>query len=151
MTRIEDQFKAALSRWASGVAVILVNTPSGPRGITISAFMSGSLRPPLVCFAINKETDFVSALDDASRFSLNILNEDQAVDSHYWAGWADDPQSEIVEGDKLSFIHKAHAHLTLAHHAKHDCGDHILYIAELISAESYDSAPLIYYRGSYGV
>lgn len=151
MSDIQEQFKAALSRWASGVAVVLVDTENGVKGITISAFMSGSLHPPLVSFAVNRTSDFVDTLKQAKEFTLSILSEDQRKDSDYWAGWTKEQKSNLITQRSSVFVEHAVVHITLKHHAQHDCGDHILYIAELVSAESYDKDPLVYHRGSYGL
>ena len=50
-----EEFRAALSRFASGVTVVTSVDGEGRRhGITVSAFCSVSLEPPLVLVCIDK-------------------------------------------------------------------------------------------------
>jgi flavin reductase (DIM6/NTAB) family NADH-FMN oxidoreductase RutF len=34
--------------------------------------------------------------------------------------------------------------------ARHDCGDHTIFVGHILAMECSDRAPLIYYRGSFG-
>ena len=55
--------------------------PDGrPAGVTISAFASVSLTPPLVLFCIGKHSSNLEAWLSASHFSVNVLSELQQDD-----------------------------------------------------------------------
>jgi flavin reductase ActVB len=49
----EDEFRSALSRFASGVTVVTTKDSAGNfHGITVSSFCSVSLKPPMVLVSI---------------------------------------------------------------------------------------------------
>jgi len=150
MSITPDQFKKALASWASGVAVILIPEEDALKGITISAFMSGSLDPPLVIFAINRDASILPILRRTVHFGLSILNSDQAEDSTYWAGWSDKPGHEVQEWNKVHVIEGAHASFKLSHYGEHDGGDHLIFVARVEDCIVEETVkPLIYYKGKY--
>ena len=77
----EDARKAlidALSRWASGVAVLSVRDDGRAFGITVTAFSSVSLDPPLILVCLGRNAIVVPALqNDGAQFVVNVLAEDQ--------------------------------------------------------------------------
>ncbi len=50
-----ERFRDALAHFATGVAVITAPAPVGPHGITVNAFTSLSLDPPLVLICIEHD------------------------------------------------------------------------------------------------
>src|SRR5262245_12662040 len=69
-----DEFRAALSRFPSGITVVTSIDSSGvPHGITVSAFCSVSLEPPLVLVCVEKTTGSHSALLETRVFVVNFL------------------------------------------------------------------------------
>ena len=85
--RVESRaFRDALSRFASGVCVLTaVDEDSRPVGVTISAFTSLSLEPPLVLVCIGKRSANLSAWISGNVFSVNVLSEGQALLSETFA------------------------------------------------------------------
>ncbi|MBK8303475.1 MAG: flavin reductase family protein [Chloracidobacterium sp.] len=70
----EDDFRSALSRFPSGVNVVTTKDANGrPHGITVSAFCSVSLAPPLVLICIEKTTASHDAFNDSGVFVVNTL------------------------------------------------------------------------------
>ena len=75
----QDEFRSALSRFASGVTVVTTKDAAGNiYGITVSAFCSVSLDPPLVLICIEKATGSHFAFQESGVFNVNILSKDQA-------------------------------------------------------------------------
>jgi hypothetical protein len=59
----KNEFRAALGRFASGVTVVTALDAGGrPQGLTVSAFCSVSLVPPLVLVSVEKGTRTHDAL-----------------------------------------------------------------------------------------
>ena len=56
-------FRRVMSRFASGVTVITAGEPGQVRGMTATAFMSGSLEPPLCVVSIAKRAHMHAAAD----------------------------------------------------------------------------------------
>ena len=71
--------RSALSRFASGVTVVTTKDAAGNiYGITVSAFCSVLLDPPLVLICIEKSTGSHFAFQESGIFNVNILSKDQA-------------------------------------------------------------------------
>lgn len=83
-TFIQD-FKTALSGFASGVTVVTYSTGDVDSGITVSAFSSVSLDPPLVLVCLNNGSPAVEAIESGKAFSVNILSADQSQVSNTFA------------------------------------------------------------------
>jgi len=74
MTASSDEFRAALSRFPSGITVVTSREESGDfHGMTVSAFCSVSLSPPLILVCIEKTTGSHRALKESGVFVVNIL------------------------------------------------------------------------------
>ena len=82
----KDEFRRALGHFASGVTVITAKSSDGDmRGLTVSAFSSLSLDPPLVLICIEKRASLHDHLAEGDAFAVNILAEDQELISRRFA------------------------------------------------------------------
>src|SRR5256885_11172657 len=71
----EDEFRAVLGRFPSGVTVVTTIDEGGAdQGMTVSAFCSLSLYPPLVLICIEKTASAYEALMTAAGFVVNVLS-----------------------------------------------------------------------------
>jgi len=70
------EFRGILSRFPAGVTVVLSSWSGELRGMTVSAFCSLSLDPPLVLFcpALNSA---MGGLREGDRFTVSLLGEGQ--------------------------------------------------------------------------
>lgn len=149
----EDQFRAALGRFASGVTVVTLRDGDGRRhGITVSAFSSVSLDPPLILVCIEKTAVSHHSFFETDRFAVNILSEDQAEVSNQFAFRQDDKFSGIeFETDEggLPVLAGCLANLTCRVRNRFDGGDHTIFVAEVETVSTSDRRPLIYWMGKY--
>jgi len=148
-----DAFRAALGRFASGVAVLTARDGSGnDHGMTVSAFCSASLQPPLVLACVDKTADMYDILSSATHFGISILAEDQEPLSRRFA--------ELPAGrfDGIGFsrgetgvvlLDDAIAHLECRRLDRYDAGDHGAFLGEVQRASTQGARPLLYYRGGY--
>src|SRR4029077_3446280 len=91
MSVSESDFRNALSRFPSGVTVATTMGSDGkPHGITVSAFCSVSLDPPLVLICVERTTISHDAFDAGGAFVVNILSESQEDISEQFAAPAED-------------------------------------------------------------
>lgn len=149
----QDSFRAVLGRFASGVTVITALDEDGrDQGMTVSAFCSLSLDPPLVLFCVDSTASMYESLVDAPNFIVNILSETQEPLARRFSG--PDPNrfdgigySRGVTGvaildDVLGYLEcqRADAHLG---------GDHRIYVGAVEVAQCREGRPLLYYRGGY--
>jgi 3-hydroxy-9,10-secoandrosta-1,3,5(10)-triene-9,17-dione monooxygenase reductase component len=147
-------FRHALGRFPSGVTVVTVRGNDGRDfGMTVSAFASLSLVPPLVLVCIGDDATIAGAVADAGQFAVSVLAEDQELlarrfaesDTNRFAGTA---VSRGVTG--LALVDGAVAHLQCAIVARHRGGDHTIVVGELFAAAAVeDGRPLVYQRGEY--
>lgn len=148
-----EEFRTALSRFASGVTVVTTKDDAGKmHGLTVSAFSSVSLDPPLVLVCIERSAGSHHAFDESGLFTVNILNSSQQDLSERFA-------SQLINKFQgLDFSLSEHGLPTLADclanleckvvHS-YDGGDHTVYIGEVLNTESADGDPLLYFRSDY--
>ena len=149
----KDEFRRALGRFASGVTVVTARDASGKlHGITVSAFCSVSLDPPLILVCIDKNTGSHYALTETESFVVNILREDQQFISDRFASYLPD-KFEAVEYnlgiDGLPVLENALANLECRLVNAHDDGDHTIFVGQIERATVGDGKPLIYFHGNY--
>jgi flavin reductase (DIM6/NTAB) family NADH-FMN oxidoreductase RutF len=72
--------------WASGVTVVTTKAGDRRAGMTVSAFTSLSLDPPLVLVALHKDTEVARLIRRSRLFGISILGEEGEVLSQQFAG-----------------------------------------------------------------
>jgi flavin reductase (DIM6/NTAB) family NADH-FMN oxidoreductase RutF len=154
MTLDPDFYRSVLGRYASGITVITsLDTEGHDVGMTVSAFCSVSLDPSLIQVCVDRAASMFDALQTAERFGVNVLAAEQEALSRRFAavesshrfdgiGYARGESGVVLLDDAL-------AHLECRVIARHDAGDHMLFIAEVERASARDARPLLYYRGGY--
>jgi flavin reductase (DIM6/NTAB) family NADH-FMN oxidoreductase RutF len=148
-----DTFRAVLGRFASGVTVVTTIDSSGAdHGMTVSAFCSVSLEPPLILICIDRQASALHALDETEYFAVSILSAEQESISRRFAA-SDDRFGGLgyqrgITGAAL--LDDALAYLECRRVARHEAGDHIIFIGEVEAASAQRGHPLIFFRGGYG-
>lgn len=150
----QQSFKYALARFASGVTVVSTRRRDGaPIGVTVSAFCSVSLVPPLILVCLDKSNADLDAYIDGERFCVNVLSVDQATVSNAFAFAGPVPPFEktaYTEGlGGIPLIDDTAAALQCARHAVHEAGDHYILIGLVEEATWRDAEPLLYACGDY--
>ncbi|HUQ84265.1 MAG TPA: flavin reductase family protein [Gemmatimonadaceae bacterium] len=154
MTLDPDTFRSVLGRFASGVTVVTVRDPDNHDcGMTVSAFCSVSLTPPLVLICIDHAASSHDALLAASHFAVNVLGAHQEPISRRFSGGEDETRfggvgyTRGVSGAAL--LDDALAHIECRRVEQHPAGDHTIVIGEVEAAVAHSHRPLLYYRGGY--
>jgi len=144
------KFRNALGRFATGITIVTLQDKEAIHGITVNAFMSVSLEPPLVAIAIGKQTRAHGILQRSSRYGVSILRHDQEELSSHFAGLpgADIGDPFALQGD-FPLIKGALTHLICRIVASQQAGDHTLFIGQVEHLEYSRGAPLLYYAGRY--
>lgn len=146
-------FRDALAQFASGVTVVsAVGTDGRDEGMTVSAFASLSLTPPLVLACIDLTATVLPHLRAASHFGVSVLAAGQQAISARFAEHGIDrfagvPRTRAPEGVPL--IDGAVAHLVCRRVAEHPGGDHVILVGEVLRAEAHGGEPLIYALRKY--
>lgn len=147
-----DAFRDTLGRFASGVTVVTVLDERTPRGVTVSAFCSLSLDPPLVMLALAKTGSRMAAVRRGP-FAVHVLGEAQAAVSQAFAQELTDPfQTVAWEPDEhgLPRLDGVAARIVCRTAATHDGGDHWIIVGDVTALQPGAVAPLLYHRGRYG-
>ncbi len=144
-------FRAALGRFASGVTVVSTLDDGRPFGMTVSAFSSVSLEPPLVLVCIAHKAANHDRIARVGRYGVTLLAADQQVLSNHFAGRPDtslDVRWE-VDGWGAPRLLGGLAFLDCAVHEAVRAGDHTIYVGRVEGVAVADGAPLVYWRGGY--
>jgi flavin reductase (DIM6/NTAB) family NADH-FMN oxidoreductase RutF len=147
-----DLFRAVLGRFASGITVVTAAEDGRDHGMTVSAFASLSLDPPLILVCIAKNATMAPLMARAETFAVNILSGTQEALSRRFAGTADDrfASVEASRGPRgNALLAGALATLECGVFARHDAGDHTIVVGRVETAAAHDARPLLYYRGGY--
>lgn len=146
-------FRSVLGRFASSVTVLSVRDEAGAdHGMTVSAFASVSLDPPLILVCVDKTASIFRALFVAPFVGISILSEQQEAASRRFAEKDSDrfDDLEIARGERgVALLIGALAHLECRIVARHDGGDHTIFVAAVEKASAHQGRPLLYYRGGY--
>lgn len=148
-----DEFRAALSRFPSGVTVVTTKDADGTyHGITVSAFCSLSLDPPMVLICIEKSAGSHDALFEAKAFVVNILSSTQASLSEQFASLLSDKFEGVhfsPNADKIPVLDGVVASLECSLKKVCDGGDHTVFIGLVENVLINEGFPLVYSRGDY--
>lgn len=147
--------REVLGHFVSGIVVITAAGPDGPLGFTCQSFASLSLDPPLVSFCPSRTSTTWPRIRAVGEFCVNVLaagHEDvstgfarSGADKFAGVAWTPGPSgAPLLDG--------VSAWIDCALHAEHDGGDHTIAVGRVRDLGSDASrAPLLYYRGRYGV
>lgn len=154
MTIDPDSFRSVLGRFASGITVVTAVDGEGRDvGMTVSAFSSVSLKPPLIQVCIDKTSSTHDALMQAERFGVNILSAEQESLSRRFASIDSSHRFDGIGYERgesgVVLLADALGHLECCLIARHDAGDHTMFIGEVDRAAAGDGRPMLYYRGGY--
>jgi flavin reductase ActVB len=149
----QDEFRAALSRFASGVTVVTTKDARGIlHGITVSAFCSVSLEPPLVLICIEKITGSHYAFEESNTFVVNILREGQHNLSEHFASQFPDKFDEIeysLNAEGVPVLEGALVNLECRLQFAHPGGDHSIFVGEVEKVTVRDGLPLVHFQSEY--
>ena len=149
----KDDFRAALGRFVSGVTVVTTRGDDDkPVGMTVSAFASVSLEPPLVLACIDKRASVHGRFAEGTYFAVSILAEDQEHLSRRFASKDQDRfngtgYTEGATGTPLLDGAVAYLECRVVH--AYPGGDHTIIVGEVESTAVGESKPLAYFRGGY--
>jgi flavin reductase (DIM6/NTAB) family NADH-FMN oxidoreductase RutF len=146
-------FRRTLGQFASGVTVVTTRDAAGqPLGLTVSAFCSVSLHPPLVLVCIDHRSETNAGMRESGQFAVNVLSEGQEDVSRRFAvpGRAKLEGFALAEGKHgLPLVPGALAHVECRVRSFHDEGDHAVWVGEVRALGAHPGRPLLYHAGGY--
>ncbi|MGI8863138.1 MAG: flavin reductase family protein [Solirubrobacteraceae bacterium] len=144
------ELRHVMGRFATGVTVVTTIDRDTIHGMTANAFLSVSLRPPLVLVSLGR-CRMNEMLPRTRRYGVSVLAHDQADFAAHFAAQRPspvDPTFDWHEG--LPLLSGALAHLACRVVDVHPAGDHVLWIGEVEHLEHQDGQPLLFYTGRFG-
>ncbi len=144
------ELRHVMGRFATGVTVVTTIDRDTIHGMTANAFLSVSLRPPLVLVSLGR-CRMNEMLPRTGRYGVSVLAHDQADFAAHFAAQRqapEEPKFDWHEG--LPLLSGALAHLACRVVDVHPAGDHVLWIGEVEHLEHKDGQPLLFYTGRFG-
>lgn len=147
-------FRRAMAQFATGVTVVTTRSAGRDYGLTVNAFCSVSLAPPLVLVSLDLRSQTWAALRQAGVFAVNILAAEQDELGRRFArkdakSFADIPLQRGATGAPL--FTEALAAIECRRAADYPGGDHQLVLGEVLGIAIRDeAAPLLYFRAAFG-
>jgi 3-hydroxy-9,10-secoandrosta-1,3,5(10)-triene-9,17-dione monooxygenase reductase component len=143
--------------FASGVTVVTTMHEDQLRGVTVSAFSSVSLNPPLVLICIANEAESKEWLAESGVFAVNILSDEQEFLSERFAARAPIvntrfegvPYHTSITGSPI--LDGSVAWYDCRVEALHEGGDHTIFIGRVAAAGlgAEGKSPLMYFANRY--
>ncbi len=148
-------FRRTLGMFATGVTVVTTQAKDGQadqvHGMTANAFMSVSLRPPLVVISVDRRAKMHALLHEGRRYGISVLADEQRSLSDRFAGRTSDGTEE-VEFDLVHdtpLVRGALAHLVARVVRSNWGGDHSLFVGQVEYARYGEGQPLLFQGGRY--
>lgn len=147
-----EQYKEALSRFASGVTVVTVAGPDSQHGMTASAFAAASLDPPRVLVCLDKSSRTNELLAGIGRFAVNVLATGQEDLARGFARAGVKPFQDIgySTGESgAALLNGTIGWIECSLFERIDAGDHHVVIGDVTGCGSHPGEPLVYFARDY--
>jgi flavin reductase (DIM6/NTAB) family NADH-FMN oxidoreductase RutF len=146
--------RSVMRYFASAVTVVTGSLDTGEHfGLTVTAFTSVSLDPPLVLICIRNESSATSLLTKSMRYCVNILADDQksVAEKFSLAGEGGRFQNldfHIGKGGS-PIIHGTIGYVDCKIIDVISGGDHTIFMGEAIDVKAEEKQPLLYLNRRY--
>jgi 3-hydroxy-9,10-secoandrosta-1,3,5(10)-triene-9,17-dione monooxygenase reductase component len=148
-----EEFRSALSAFATGVTVVTAVGQQGPSGATANAVTSLSLEPPMMLACLDRGTRTLTSVRARGRFGVNALAAGQADLARRFSG--KHPEAEKWDGIEwterrgLPWLPGALMWVACELRDLIDGGDHLILTGNVLEAEANEGRPLLFHRGGY--
>ena len=135
----KDFFRLVMGQFATGVTVVTTCSQKGPAGLTVNAFCSVSLDPPLVLICVDLRSHALPRIRESGAFAVNILTDRQEQLSRCFATSSEEryeyfchasyhvaASGSPVLDDVLAFIDTRII-------AEYPGGDHVIFLGEVVA------------------
>jgi len=149
-----DVFKRVLGRFPSGVTVVTLGAEDVQLGLTVSAFCSVSLNPPLILVCIHQDSPTLDVLAQTKAFAVNLLAKAQENLSNQFATRREDKFEGVAYRTgrlQVPLLNDTLGWMECTVVQEVPAGDHVIVIGQVEEAHLDDSKePLVYYHRDYG-
>jgi flavin reductase (DIM6/NTAB) family NADH-FMN oxidoreductase RutF len=151
------RLRALMGRFATGVTVVAARHGPLLAGMTANAIASISIDPPLMMASIARKAETHGAVIGSHAFAVSVLSADQRGLAECFAQpttaeklkrFCDAAWHEAETGSPI--LEGALAYFDCRLSARHDGGDHEIFIGEIVAAGyREDAEPLLWYASEY--
>ena len=157
VTAPAQDFVNAMASAAMGVSVVTTNGVFGRFGLTVSAWSSVSVEPPLLLACINRKNTIAEAITQNGFFAVNALDDSHEDIARVFAGRPKSGSPYVFERDQwhdaahsLPLLNYASAYFICALDSWHDAGTHRIFMGRVEQAISGTVSPLLYHNRTFG-
>ena len=149
----KNELRRVMGHFATGIGVITTHNKAGQiHGLTVNAFTSVSLVPPLCLICVDKKAESYASFEESKIFTGNFLADDQEDVSRRFAVSGGDKFTGVayrLGANGAPILDGTLGHLECRLTAVFDGGDHSIYLGEVEEAQTREGKPLLFYRGGY--
>ncbi len=139
MTIDKDFFRQVMGRFATGITIVTTDNRGVPGGLTVNAFCSVSLNPPLVLVCIDINSQALQLIRESKAFAVNMLHSKQEYLSRCFATHSSErfehfchvPYHKAVTDSPI--FDDALAFLDTRVVAEYPGGDHAIFLGEVVA------------------
>ena len=149
-------FVDAMAAAAMGVSIVTTNGAAGLLGLTVSAWSSVSVEPPLLLICVNRKNQIARHITENDHFIVNVLAENHAETAQAFAGkptlgapyafadehWMVRDEGAVLIGASVGFVCKVDSW--------HDAGTHRIFMGRVQASSIGTALPLLYHNRSFG-
>jgi flavin reductase (DIM6/NTAB) family NADH-FMN oxidoreductase RutF len=146
-----------LAHFATGVTVVAARNGPLLAGMTANAIASISIDPPVLMASIARKAETHGAIIGSHAFAVSVLAADQRELAECFAQpttatkltrFCDAPWHESETGSPI--LEGALAYFDCRLTERHDGGDHVIFLGEIVAAGfREDAEPLLWYASDY--
>ena len=151
-----ELLRAVMRHWTTGVAILAARDGARAHGMTVNAFSSVSLEPPLVLACVERSVRTHPLVKNSGAFAISILCQGQESVSDRFAGRDTEHENRFEGLQTFSAVTGAPiltpnmGYLDCAVVAAHEHGTHTIFVAEVVAAKLEQcETPLVYYNRNY--
>ncbi|KAB7839614.1 flavin reductase family protein [Streptomyces mobaraensis] len=150
----QQDFRDAMAGVCAPVTIVTAAEHGTPYGVTVSAFASLSLRPPMVSVALNRSSDVLRRILATGRFGVNVLSGEQDGPARTFARRL--PDRFAASGAPWTYDHglprltDAPGWLVCDLRSAVEGGDHLLLLGDVTHVRTSKAAPLVYGHRTFG-
>ena len=130
-------FRQVAGQFATGVTVVTTCSQGKPAGITVNAFCSVSLEPPLVLVCIDLVSLTLPVIRESGSFAVNILTNEQEELSRCFAGSTEERYEHFchasfhIAATGAPIIDDVLAFIDARVVAEYPAGDHVIFLGQV--------------------
>ncbi len=148
----EEKFRSVMGHFATGVTVVTTRNREGdPTGLTVNAFTSVSLDPPLVLVCVHEAAASHDPLLEVGYFAVNVLSASQeGLALLFSRGVAEERFRGLETRDAprgSPLLPGVVAWLECRVRDVYPGGDHHIIVGEVLTGDEPGGDPLLFHRG----